>query len=167
MQERVPAQNIEAEQAVLGAILIDNSVMNKVTEILKSPDFYRIVHQIIYQIMLDLYARHEPVDMVTLTEELKNQNKLDDAGGVSYITLLANIVPTSANALYHARIVVNNALLRQLRESGPQTGGLLQSGNEQRPAGAADALYRSRHRSESPGCRVRHRIPLRLPTAGQ
>ena len=67
MQERVPAQNIEAEQAVLGAILIDNSVMNKVAEILKSPDFYRIVHQIIYQIMLELHARHEPVDMVTLT----------------------------------------------------------------------------------------------------
>ena len=118
MQERVPAQNIEAEQAVLGAILIDNNVMEKIEEILKPSDFYRIVHQIIYQIMLDLYARHEPVDMVTLTEELKNRNKLDDVGGGSYITLLANIVPTSANALYHARIVVNNALLRQLGESG-------------------------------------------------
>ncbi len=67
MQERVPAQNIEAEQAVLGAILIDNNVMEKIEEILKPSDFYRIVHQIIYQIMLDLHARHEPVDMVTLT----------------------------------------------------------------------------------------------------
>ena len=118
MQERIPAQNIEAEQSVLSAILIDNNVMEKIEEILKPSDFYRIVHQIIYQIMLDLYARHEPVDMVTLTEELKNRNKLDDVGGVSYVTLLANIVPTSANALYHARIVVNNALLRQLGESG-------------------------------------------------
>jgi len=118
MQERIPAQNIEAEQSVLSAILIDNNVMEKIEEILKPSDFYRIVHQIIYQIMLDLHARHEPVDMVTLTEELKNRNKLDDVGGVSYITLLANIVPTSANALYHARIVVNNALLRQLGESG-------------------------------------------------
>ena len=118
MQDRIPAQNIEAEQSVLSAILIDNNVMEKIEEILKPSDFYRIVHQIIYQIMLDLHARHEPVDMVTLTEELKNRNKLDDVGGVSYITLLANIVPTSANALYHARIVVNNALLRQLGESG-------------------------------------------------
>ena len=118
MQERVPAQNIEAEQAVLSAILIDNSVMNKVAEILKFPDFYRIVHQIIYQTMLDMHAKHQPIDMITLIEELKNRNKLDDVGGVSYITLLANIVPTSANALYHARIVVNNALLRQLGESG-------------------------------------------------
>ena len=107
MQERVPAQNIEAEQSVLSAILIDNNVMEKIEEILKPSDFYRIVHQIIYQIMLDLHARHEPVDMVTLTEELKNRNKLDDVGGVSYVTLLANIVPTSANAL-----------LRQLGESG-------------------------------------------------
>ncbi len=118
MQERVPAQNIEAEQAVLSAILIDNSVMNKVAEILKSPDFYRIVHQIIYKTMLDMHAKHQPIDLITLIEELKNRNKLDDVGGVSYITLLANIVPTSANALYHARIVVNNALLRQLGESG-------------------------------------------------
>ena len=106
MQERIPAQNIEAEQAVLGAILIDNSVMNNVAEILKAPDFYRIVHQIIYQTMVDMHAKHQPIDMITLIEELKNRNKLDDVGGVSYITLLANIVPTSANALYHARIVV-------------------------------------------------------------
>uniref|UniRef100_UPI00258590CC DnaB-like helicase N-terminal domain-containing protein n=1 Tax=uncultured Acidaminococcus sp. TaxID=352152 RepID=UPI00258590CC len=118
MQERIPAQNIEAEQAVLGAILIDNRVLNNVAEILKSPDFYRIVHQIIYQTMLDMHAKHQPIDLITLIEELKNRNKLDDVGGVSYITLLANIVPTSANALYHARIVVNNALLRQLGESG-------------------------------------------------
>ena len=83
MQDRIPAQNIEAEQSVLSAILIDNNVMEKIEEILKPSDFYRIVHQIIYQIMLDLYARHEPVDMVTLTEELKNRDKLDDVGGVS------------------------------------------------------------------------------------
>ena len=118
MQERIPAQNIEAEQAVLSAILIDNSVMSNVAEILKPPDFYRMIHQVIYQIMLDMHAKHQPIDMITLIEELKNRNKLNDVGGVSYITLLANIVPTSANALYHARIVVNNALLRQLGESG-------------------------------------------------
>ena len=118
MQDRIPAQNIEAEQSVLSAILIDNSVIDKIAEILKSSDFYRIVHQIIYQTMVDLHAKHQPIDLITLIEELKNRNKLDDVGGVSYITLLANIVPTSANALYHARIVVNNALLRQLGESG-------------------------------------------------
>ena len=82
MQDRIPAQNIEAEQAVLGAILIDNNVINKVSEILKSPDFYRIVHQIIYKTMLDMHAKHQPIDMITLIEELKNRNKLDDVGGV-------------------------------------------------------------------------------------
>ena len=118
MQERIPPQNIEAEQSVLSAILIDNNVMDKLAEMLKPLDLYRIAHQVIYKIMLELHAKHQPIDMITVIEELKNQNKLDDVGGVSYITLLANIVPTSANALYHARIVVNNALLRQLGESG-------------------------------------------------
>ena len=82
MQERIPAQNIEAEQSVLSAILIDNNVMEKIEEILKPPDFYRIVHQIIYQTMLDMHAKHQPIDLITLIEELKNRNKLDDVGGV-------------------------------------------------------------------------------------
>ena len=124
MQERIPAQNIEAEQAVLGAILIDNKCTDKVAEILKPADFYRQAHQIIYKTMLELQAKQQPIDMITVIEELKNQNKLEDVGGVSYITLLANIVPTSANALYHARIVVNNALLRQLGESGAAIAAL-------------------------------------------
>ena len=83
MQDRIPAQNIEAEQSVLSAILIDNSVMEKIEEILKPSDFYRIVHQIIYKTMLDMHAKHQPIDMITLIEELKNRNKLDDVGGVS------------------------------------------------------------------------------------
>ena len=124
MQERIPAQNIEAEQAVLSAILIDNNAMNNVAEILKPADFYRQAHQVIYKIMLEMHARQQPIDMITLIEELKNRNKLEDVGGVSYITLLANIVPTSANALHHARIVVNNALLRQLGESGAAIAAL-------------------------------------------
>ena len=124
MQERIPPQNIEAEQSVLSAILIDNKVTDSVAEILKPADFYRQAHKVIYNVMLALHARHQPIDMITLIEELKNRNKLDDVGGVSYITLLANIVPTSANALHHARIVVNNALLRQLGESGAAIAAL-------------------------------------------
>ena len=124
MQERIPAQNIEAEQAVLSAILIDNKPLDKIAEILKPPDFYRITHQIIYKAMLEMHAKQQPIDMITLIEELKNRNKLDDVGGVSYITLLANIVPTSANALYHARIVVNNAIKRQLTDSGAAIAAL-------------------------------------------
>lgn len=124
MQERVPPQNIEAEQALLSAILIDNKIFPKVAETVKVTDFYRQTHRIIYQAMLDLQGKRIPVDMITLIEELKSQNKLEDADGVSYITLLANVVPTSANALYHACIVVNKAIKRQLTDSGAAIAAL-------------------------------------------
>ena len=118
MQDRIPPQNTEAEQSVLGAILIDATVLDTVAEILKPADFYRQAHQIMYEVMLALQAKNEPIDLVTVTEELKTQHRLDDVGGIIYVTQLANCVPTSANALYHARIVVNNAVKRQLTDSG-------------------------------------------------
>ena len=124
MQERIPPQNIEAEQSVISAMLIDNKTIEKVSQLLKPMDFYRPSHQIIYQAILHLHAKNEPVDLVTMTEELKNEDKLDAAGGISYLTLLANVVPTSANALYHARIVENNAIKRQLADSGAAIAAL-------------------------------------------
>ena len=124
MQERIPPQNIEAEQSVISAMLIDNKTIKKVSQLLKPADFYRPSHQIIYQAILHLHAKNEPVDLVTMTEELKNEDKLDAAGGISYLTLLANVVPTSANALYHARIVENNAIKRQLADSGAAIAAL-------------------------------------------
>jgi replicative DNA helicase len=116
MQDRVPPQNIEAEQSVIGAMLIDKNAVGIVTEVLMPEDFYRQAHQVIYSAMLTLHSRNEPIDMVTLIEELKKMNKLDDVGGVAYITLLANAVPTAANAKYHAKIVEEKSLLRQLVE---------------------------------------------------
>ena len=124
MQERIPPQNIEAEQSVISARLIDNKTIEKVSQLLKPADFYRPSHQIIYQAILHLHAKNEPVDLVTMTEELKNEDKLDAAGGISYLTLLVNVVPTSANALYHARIVENNAIKRQLADSGAAIAAL-------------------------------------------
>ena len=124
MQDRIPPQNIEAEQSVISAMLIDNKTIEKVSQLLKPMDFYRPSHQIIYQAILHLHAKNEPVDLVTMTEELKNEDKLDAAGGISYLTLLANVVPTSANALYHARIVENNAIKRQLADSGAAIAAL-------------------------------------------
>ena len=118
MQDRIPPHNIEAEQAVLGAILIDKNVLPNMAEMLKPTDFYRQAHQEIFGAMLGLHGKNEPVDMITLIEELKNRNKLQDVGDVSYITLLANVVPTSANAKYHAKIVADNSIKRQLGESG-------------------------------------------------
>lgn len=124
MQDRIPPQNIEAEQSVISAMLIDNKTIEKVSQLLKPVDFYRPSHQIIYQAVLHLHAKNEPVDLVTMTEELKNEDKLDAAGGISYLTLLANVVPTSANALYHARIVEDNAIKRQLADSGAAIAAL-------------------------------------------
>ena len=118
MQDRVPPQNIEAEQSVLGALLIDNTAAISVTEMLLPEDFYRESHKIIYRAMLSLLAKNEPLDMITLINELKKMNKLDDVDGVAYITLLANFVPTAVNVKYHAKIVEEKSILRQLVEGG-------------------------------------------------
>ena len=118
MQDRVPPQNIEAEQSVLGAMLIDPKAAVLVTEMLKPEDFYREAHKVIYRAMLTLQAKNEPIDMITLINELKSMKKLDDVGGFSYITLLANVVLTAANVEYHAKIVEEKSILRQLVENG-------------------------------------------------
>ncbi len=114
LEERVPPQNIEAEQAVLGAMLIDKEAIAKVTEILTSDDFYREAHRVIFNAMMELYNKNEAVDMVTITEVLKRDNKLEDIGGIAYITSLANVVLTAANVKYHADIVAEKSVLRQL-----------------------------------------------------
>ncbi len=114
IEERVPPQNIEAEQAVLGAMLIDKEAIAKVTEILTSDDFYREAHRVIFNAMMELYNKNEAVDMVTITEVLKRDNKLEDIGGIAYITSLANVVLTAANVKYHADIVAEKSVLRQL-----------------------------------------------------
>ena len=88
MQECKIPQNITAEQNVLSAMLIGAKVIDKVAEILKPEDFYRPSHRIIYQVMLALHAKEQPVDLITVIEELKRRNKLDDVGGVNYVTLL-------------------------------------------------------------------------------
>ena len=105
IEERVPPQNIEAEQAVLGAMLIDKEAIAKATEVLSADDFYREAHRVIFSAMLELYNKNEAVDMVTVTEILKRDNKLEDIGGIAYITSLANVVLTAANVKYHANIV--------------------------------------------------------------
>ena len=130
MQDRVPPQNIEAEQSVIGAMLIDKNAVTVVTERLTPEDFYRQAHQLIYSAMLTLHSKNEPIDMVTVVDELKKMNKLDDVGGVSYITLLANVVPTAANAKYHAQIVEEKATLRQLVEGGTAIAAMGYEGSE-------------------------------------
>ena len=114
MSERIPPQNIEAEQSVLGAMLLEKSALYKVEEILLPEDFYREAHKIVYSAMLELAGKGEAVDIVTITEVLRRNNRLEDIGGISYVTFLANTVPTAANVIYHAKIVAEKALLRKL-----------------------------------------------------
>ncbi len=114
LEERVPPQSIDAEQSVLGAILIDNAAIAQVTEIIGASDFYREAHRVIFDGMLQLYSKNEAVDLITITDVLRRENKLDDVGGIAYITSLANAVPTAANVKYHARIVYEKSVLRQM-----------------------------------------------------
>jgi len=130
MQDRVPPQNIEAEQSVIGAMLIDKNAVGIVTEKLMPEDFYREAHRVIFSAMLTLHSKNEPIDMITVVDELKKMNKLDDVGGIAYVTLLANVVPTAANAKYHARIVEEKSLLRQLVEGGTAIASMGYEGTE-------------------------------------
>ncbi len=110
--DKLPPQSIEAEQAVLGAIIIDGESLTKVVDILTPEDFYRDAHKKIYQSMLDLFDRNEPVDLITITEYLRGKGELDEVGGLSYLSNLATVVPTSANIKYYAKLIREKALLR-------------------------------------------------------
>ena len=131
MQERVIPQNITAEQNVLSAMLIDTHAADIVAERLQPEDFYRPSHQIICRAMFRLRSRNGPVDLVTVTEELKKENRLEDVGDISYLTLLANVAPTAANVKYHARIVEEKSLLRQMVESGTAIAAMGYEGGEE------------------------------------
>ncbi|MGG0239595.1 replicative DNA helicase [Bacillus rhizoplanae] len=112
--DRTPPHNIEAEQAVLGAIFLDQEALTSASEMLMPEDFYRTAHQKIYQMMLDLSDKGEPIDLVTATAALANQNLLEEIGGVSYLAELAEAVPTAANVGYYARIIAEKSILRRL-----------------------------------------------------
>lgn len=111
---KLPPQNIEAEQSVLGGVLIENQALDKVLEIVTPEDFYRDAHRKIFEALMNLSERDEPADLITLTNELKKRDGLDAVGGASYIASLIDMVPTAANIEYYARIVKEKALLRRL-----------------------------------------------------
>ncbi|HOM01337.1 MAG TPA: replicative DNA helicase [Acetivibrio sp.] len=111
---RIPPQNIEAEQSVLGAILLDKEVLSSVTEIISSQDFYREDHREIFEAIMDLYEKAEPIDLITVSEQLKTRGSLEGVGGLEYLTNLASSVPTTANAKHYAKIVEEKSILRRL-----------------------------------------------------
>lgn len=112
--EKVPPQNIEAEIAVLGSMLIEEEAIGHAVEIVQGPFFYKDAHKKIFQTIVDLYSSNKAVDLVTLTEELKKKGSLEDVGGPAYLTELTAAVPTAANVQLYAKIVKEKAILRRL-----------------------------------------------------
>lgn len=131
MLDRIPPQNVEAEQAVLGSMLIEREAISRVSEILRPEDFYREAHRLIYSAILQLFNKNEAVDLITLTELLRREDKLEAAGGISYVTSLANSMPTAANVSYHAKIVEEKALLRQLITAATHIAGMGYEANDE------------------------------------
>lgn len=116
--ERTPPNNIEAEQSVLGGMLLSKDAIADVVEVLRADDFYRPAHQLIYDIITDLYGRGDPADAVTIFGELQKRGEVARVGGAAYLHTLTAVVPTAANAGYYARIVREQAILRRLIEAG-------------------------------------------------
>lgn len=117
---KLPPQNIEAEQSLLGALLIDKDAVIRIGEIVKSQDFYREQHAAIFTAIKELYDAREPIDLVTLTEKLKKLNTYDLAGGSAYLTTLVNIVPTAAHVEQYAKIIKEHAIRRNLISQATQ-----------------------------------------------
>jgi replicative DNA helicase len=117
---KLPPQHIEAEQSILGGILIENEAINRVTEILDADDFYRDAHRRIFNALINLSERDEPADLITLTNELRKIDQLDSIGGASYLASLIDSVPTAANIQYYARIVKEKAILRKLIQTSTE-----------------------------------------------
>ena len=116
--ERLPPHNVEAEEAVLGSVLLDREVIGRLSGVLDARDFYRERNGTIYQAMLDLYERHEPVDYLTLIDELDRAQQLDAAGGATYVAGLLGVVPTPIHAELYARIVADTGFMRRLISAG-------------------------------------------------
>ena len=114
MTDNLPPQNIEAEQAVLGAIFLNTDALADAMEYVEADDFYRRSHQLLFQAMVDLNNNSEAIDVLTVRNYLNTNNQLDDVGGVAYIAELATSVPTAANAGYYAKIVEEKSMLRRL-----------------------------------------------------
>lgn len=111
---RLPPQDIEAEQSVLGSLMIDRDAIVKIADIVAPKDFYRKAHEIIFDAMIELYAKSEPIDLLTVSSRLKEKKKFKEIGGMSYLTTLMNSVPTASNIVHYAKIVNQKKVLRDL-----------------------------------------------------
>ncbi|WP_058830905.1 replicative DNA helicase [Paenibacillus polymyxa] len=118
--DRIPPQNLEAEQAVIGSILLQSEALITAMERVQTEDFYDKAHQMIYEAMIELGESGQPIDLVTLTSKIQDKGQLEDIGGVSYLAKLAHGVPTAANVDYYAQIIEEKAMLRRLIRAATQ-----------------------------------------------
>ena len=120
--EKLPPQNIEAEKSLLGSLMLDKNAILKVIDFLQPRDFYKRIHQEIYSAMQSLFEKSEPIDLLSVSARLKENNKLEEIGGNSYLTELINTVPTAVHALNYAQIVQKKRILRDLIEASHEIG---------------------------------------------
>ena len=135
--DRIPPQNLEAEMALIGSIMVDREIMGIVGEIVRPEDFYAHVHESIYGALTHLYDRGEPLDKITLAEELRRRGDLEKVGGLSYLSSLMDTVQTAASAAYYGKIVREKAVLRGLIHAGTRITQLGYE-NEEDVEGALD-----------------------------
>ena len=114
---RMPPQSLEAEAALLGSLLIDKEAFWRVVDYLEAKDFYKATHRMVYEAMLELVARHEALDILSVTNRLKEKNQLEEIGGTGYLTSLVNTVPTASNAGYYAKLIHRKRIHRDLIEA--------------------------------------------------
>src|SRR5262245_58445880 len=121
--ERLPPQNLEAEQAVLGSMLLEEEAIVQAAELLEESVFYKDGHRKIFTTLVGLYRENTPVDLVTVTEALRKRNLLEEIGGATYLASLTSLVPTAANAEHYCRIVKQTAILRELIRASTHIAG--------------------------------------------
>jgi len=119
---KIPPQSLEAEKSLLGCLMIDNSAIFKVADFLTPRDFYKETHQNIFQAMIELFERKEPIDFLSISNRLKEKNQLEEIGGVGYLTSCVNMVPTATHVLTYAKIVQQKRILRNLIEASQEIG---------------------------------------------
>ena len=120
LESRLPPQNIEAEQSVLGGIMIENDAINRVVEFVEPDDFYRESHRKIFRAMLEISEKGEPIDLVTLGDLLRAKSELEDVGGSTYLSLLVDGIPTAANSASYAKIIRERSILRRVIQGATQ-----------------------------------------------
>ncbi len=117
---KIPPQNLEAESSLLGSVLMDKETLMKVADLITADDFYKDAHQLIFETMVDLSERREPIDILSVGNRLEETKKLEAAGGRSYLLNLVNSVPTSANAVHYAQIIQKKSTLRRLLKTSSE-----------------------------------------------